>query len=71
LPGVEEVGRTIPRSAWENTVNLQRGFGRILDSLVGSLWAILTGAVEIAIYVWDGFFGPPDEPPKEPERHRH
>lgn len=51
-------------------MNIMRGLGRIVDVLVGSLWAILTGMVEAFVYVRDGFFGPPDEPPKN-EWHRH
>lgn len=52
-------------------MNIRRGLGAIVDVLVGSLWSLLTGAVEAVLYIWNAFFGPPDEPPKEPEWHRH
>ncbi len=51
-------------------MNIMRGIGRIFDVLIAGLWGFLTGSVEAAVYVWDGFFGPPDEAPKN-EWHRH
>ena len=51
-------------------MNIMRGFGRIFDVLIAGIGAVVSGVAESALYIWDGFFGPPDEEPKN-EWHRH